>query len=128
MQHVTVTAEPGIARPFPTGEDDKFIVLGELSGKLVEVLPKCRGDLEVIALMNTNIKEGFVAGKIIEIPRRVCADGFFRLAVQITPIGQQIGLCCHPHGIRCAYRIAVGINQINGQITRRTDAQSIDYG
>ena len=49
--HIAVPTQARVARPFVAGKDDERTVLVVLGGQPVELFPKRRGDLKVVALV-----------------------------------------------------------------------------
>ena len=117
VQDIAVAAKPGIAGPFPAGKHDETIILGKFHGKLVEPLPEFIGDLEVVALVYADIEKRLVAREIVEITRRISADGFLRLAMQVAPVRQQLGAVDDSASIPLALHNALPFYNINDQIT-----------
>jgi len=77
-------------------------------------MPEFGRDLEIVALVYANIEKRLVAAELVEIARRVGADGFLRLAVQIAPVGQQFGRIDDPAGIRKGNRGTFVVEQFDG--------------
>src|SRR5579875_866741 len=61
VQHVAVSTQTGIARPFVTRKGDERPILVEFFRQLLEMQPKTRGDLKVVALMAGRIEKRAIA-------------------------------------------------------------------
>src|SRR5262249_6016878 len=88
-EHVAVTAHPGVARPLVARQTDEAPRHVKGRCQPIELLPKCVGELEVVARMSDDVDERLVA-RVAEITfRGAGADGFTTLAMQVAPIAPQ---------------------------------------
>src|SRR5438445_13805126 len=88
-QHIAVTAQARVSRPFVARKDDETAVAIVFCGEAVQLLPERRRDLEVVALVAPGVEESAIACKLDEFARRIRADGLLVLAVKVRPVREQ---------------------------------------
>ena len=97
---VVVAPEGSVARPLVAGQGDETAGLVELGGQLIELSPERVGDLEIVALMATDIEKRPVTGECEVVAGGVGADGLFALSVEVAPVVAVCGAGRDPEGVR----------------------------
>lgn len=125
-QHVAVAAEAGVARPLVAREDDERAVLVVIPRQVVQLVPECCRDLEVVSLVAHAVEERTVASKFDQLPRRIGADRLLRLAVQIAPIRLQRRLGGNTQRVADANHRAGFVEHLDEQVSGLADGQAFD--
>ena len=123
-QHIAVTAQARVSRPFVARKDDEATVAIVFCGEAVQLLPERRRDLEVVALVAHGVEESAIARKLDEFARRIRADGLLGLAVKVRPVRQQRRVGDDAQRIRHAHRVPGGIEHFDVQLASRVHRQS----
>ncbi len=86
VEYIPVTAQGGVSAPFVTGKRHKTARFIEGTRGVVYGRPEVVGDLKIIALMATDIKQAVVPRKGEIVVNRIRADRLFGLPMYVRPI------------------------------------------